>query len=355
MSEVQKSPSAQDTTDLLRRQRREDFLKRCGWTDVVLQGMQADASFRRYYRVQGGKHPALLMEDPPDRPPVPPFVMVEPFILIADHLRNLGFSTPEIFEKDIDNGLLLIEDFGDDTYTRLLKAGVSEEELFEPAVDVLSQLHKNPHRNDLAIGPYDSERYIEEAMLLIDWYYPALTGHAADKDLRESFVQIWQRFFLNLPQDQSALVLRDYHVDNIMRLKDRAGVQSCGLLDFQDALIGQFSYDLMSLLEDARWAMRPELKSHLYNRYLNAMKGHLDEEAFAYSFNLLGAQRHAKVLGIFVRLFARDGKDRYLEFIPHVRSLMMQSLQRPGLEELAQWFVRSGIDFSKPLSVEKSS
>ncbi|MCE9508649.1 MAG: phosphotransferase, partial [Alphaproteobacteria bacterium] len=306
-----------------------------------------DASFRRYYRLLGAPKPMLLMEDPPDRPPVPPFVMVEPYIKIADHLRSMGLHTPEILFKDIPNGLLVIEDFGDDTYTRLFEKGADPKPLYELAVDALVRLHQHPKRNDIDLPKHDADVLIDGAMLLLDWYYPALTGKKPTEDMKKSFANVWKGLFEKLPKDQLTLVLRDYHVDNLMLVPGATGLQSCGLLDFQDASIGQFAYDLMSLLEDARRDMPADLKQHLYDRYINAMK--IDRAAFDYAFRVLAAQRHARVLGVFVRLSLRDGKTRYLQFIPHVHKLFIAAINTPVMKPLKQWFDNNGIDIQQPL------
>lgn len=340
-----KNPTPEDI-NLSRQKVREEFIAGLGWDKVTLEPMQADASFRRYYRLDGTTKPMLLMQDPPDRAPIPPFVMVEPYMQIAEHLRDLGLRPPEIHFKDIDNGLLVIEDFGDDTYTKLFNKGEDPKPLYEAAVDVLVHLHKHPKRNDLALQPYDDKQLVDEAMLLLDWYYPAVTGKKPTEEMKESFAAVWCDLFKKFPKDQETLVLRDYHVDNLMLLKDGKGIKKCGLLDFQDALQGQFSYDLMSLLEDARRDMPKDLKQHLYDRYMDGMGPDLDRKGFDYSFSVLAAQRHAKVLGIFVRLSVRDGKDRYLQFLPHVHGLFMDKLNDPALASLKDWFDKNGVDIS---------
>lgn len=341
--------AAPDDVAARREALRIEFLAAIGWEEVKMEPMQADASFRRYYRLPNAPQPALLMQDPPDRPPIPPYVMVEPFIEIAEHLRDLGLRAPEIFFKDLENGLLVLEDFGDDTYTRLFNAGADPRPLYEMAVDVLIHLHKNPRRNDIDLPAYSDRQLVDEAQLLLDWYYPALTGRKPTDELKESFAGMWRGLFAKMPKDQQSLVLRDYHVDNLMLLKDGEGIGRCGLLDFQDALIGQCSYDLMSLLEDARRDVPEELKQHLYDRYVQAMGPGFDKDGFDYAFRVLAAQRHAKVLGIFVRLHERDGKDRYLQFIPHVHKLFMQAVNDPALAPLKQWFADNGIDIHLPL------
>lgn len=328
---------------------REDFLDAIGWSHVKLHGLQADASFRRYYRMEGTPSAMLMMQDPPDRPPIPPYVMVEPFIKISEHLRDLGLRAPAIHFKDLENGLLILEDFGDDTYTHLFNKGHDPKPLYEMAVDALVHLHKHPQRSDIELPPYDDKQMVDEAMLLLDWYLPSLTGKKTTQEMKDSFADVWRGLFAKLPKDQQTLVLRDYHVDNLMLAADGDGIEKCGILDFQDALIGQFSYDLMSLLEDARRDVPKDLKKHLYDRYLDGMGKDLDRDGFDYSFRVLAAQRHAKVLGIFVRLHERDGKERYLQFIPHVQKLFINAVNDPALAPLKKWFDDHKIDITASL------
>ncbi len=334
-----------------RKFRREKFIQSLGWSHVLLEEMASDASFRRYYRIEGAPmvRPVLLMEDPPDRPPVPPFVMVEPFMKIAAHLRSLGLSAPQVHHSDIPGGLLVLDDFGDDTYTNLLNRDFSAKPLYELAVDVLTHLHKHPGRCAIDLPAYDAQHLVDEAMLLPDWYYPRLSGKKPTEEMKESFANVWRELFARFPKDQETLVLRDYHVDNLMLVPDMKGIRACGLLDFQDALIGQMSYDLMSLLEDARRDVPADLRKHLYDRYMQAMGADFDRAGFDYAFRVLAAQRHAKVLGIFVRLAERDGKDRYLKFIPHVHKLFVESLDNPLLKPLDEWFRGHRIDIRSPL------
>jgi len=137
----------------------------------------------------------------------------------------------------------------------------------------------------------------------------------------------------------SSLVLRDYHVDNLMRLAGKSGLAECGLLDFQDAVFGPVTYDLVSLLEDARREIAPALIAAMYQRYLAAFPA-LDRNAVAASYCVLGAQRHCKVIGIFTRLDRRDGKPRYLAHIPHLWRLVDGDLKHPPLAPLKDWLER---------------
>ena len=337
-----------------RQARREEFL-RTYFKDQPVQviPLQGDASFRRYYRVIGADKPYMLMEDSPDRPPVPPFVMVEPFRDIAQHLRRIGLNAPRIHAENIDHGLLLLDDFGENTYTRLLNSGADAKPLYELAIDVLIHLHNQQDRCDVNVPNYDIATYLQETHLFIDWYIPAVTGRSLNEEARREWDQVWTEILSGLPQDQKTLVLRDYHVDNMMLVEGQSGLDKCGLLDFQDALIGPFAYDVMSLLEDARRSMDETMFDYLlYTKYLPSIKG-LDQQAFLKSFYILAAQRHAKVLGIFVRLFKRDEKERYLGFLPHVHGLFVRALQQNELKPLVAWFEKHKIDIEQIPDVDR--
>jgi aminoglycoside/choline kinase family phosphotransferase len=310
------------------------FLAACGWAEVPRRPLAGDASFRRYERLEAGARRAVLMDAPP------PKEDVRPFIAAARLLRGLGFSAPQILAEDIAAGLLLLEDFGDSTYTRLLAAGAAEEPLYRLAVDLLIALHRG-FRLPAApvVPPYDDERLLNEAALLVDWYLPAITGQPTDRALREDYLACWRSLLPAARRVPDTLVLRDYHVDNLMLLEGRPGVAACGLLDFQDAVIGPISYDLVSLLEDARRDVPADLVAAMLRRYLEAFPA-LDRDAFTASYAVMGAQRNCKIVGIFTRLCVRDGKPVYLAHIPRVWRLIEQDLRHPALQPMARWLDR---------------
>ena len=306
------------------------FLKANGWGSARRLPLAGDASFRRYERLRGGPRPALLMDAPPPREDV------RPFATVARHLAGLGFSAPEIYAADSEAGLLVIEDFGDDTYTARLAAGAAEEPLYALAVDLLIELHRAPRAADVAVPPYDEARLLDEASLLVDWYLPAMRGEPTAADLKRGYLDSWRALLPLADATPTSLVLRDYHVDNLMWLEERAGTARCGLLDFQDAVMGPVVYDLVSLVEDARRDLAPGLAEAMFARYLAAFPG-LDRDAFHAAAAMLAAQRNCKIIGIFTRLSERDGKPVYLEHIPRVWRLLEGDLAHPALAPLRDW------------------
>ena len=321
----------------------EAFLDSAGWQGAHRTPLAGDASFRRYERLSHGSARAVLMD-------APPIEDVRPFVALARHLNGLGLSAPRILAADEAAGLLVIEDLGDETYTRVLAKGADEAALYALAVDVLVDLHRRPASEALPAGlpSYDDERLLDEALLLLDWYLPTVSDREAPATLRDSYATVWRALFPIARAVPESLVLRDYHVDNLMWLPAREGTAACGLLDFQDGVTGPVSYDLVSLLEDARRDIDSSLIFAMLARYLAAFPA-LDQEAFAASYAVLGAQRHAKVIGIFTRLSRRDGKDAYLEHIPRVWRLFEGALAHPALEPMRAW-----IDANIPVAERKA-
>ncbi|MEQ8226925.1 MAG: phosphotransferase [Rhodospirillales bacterium] len=308
------------------------FLDRHGWSGAARSVLAADASFRGYYRLDDGNRRAVLMDAPP------PKEDVRPFVSIARHLIKMGLSAPEVFAEDPAAGLLLLEDLGDATYTRMLADGADAEALYACAVDVLIHIHDRPPETAVprALPPYDERKLMEEACLLADWYLPAVMGHELDDDARQDYFEAWRQPLRQVLTQPKTLVLRDFHVDNLIWLPERSGIQRCGLLDFQDAVAGSPVYDLMSLLEDARREVDPVLTAHMLARYLAAFPD-MDHDALGASYAILGAQRHAKVIGIFTRLSHRDEKPQYLSHIPHVWGMLERALAHPALAEVKAW------------------
>jgi len=312
---------------------RADFIRRAGWSDAGERLLAGDASFRKYFRLSRPRASAVVMDAPP------PQEDVRPFVRIGRHLIGLGLSAPAIHAIDETNGFLLLEDLGDDTFARVLAAGGDEAELYARATDVLVVLHHAGPRALLpGLGAYAGEALIDAAMLLPDWYLPAATGQATSDEETAAYRAAWHACLAAIPATPDTLLLRDYHKDNLLWLPARPGVQACGLLDFQDAQQGHPSYDLVSLIEDARRDVAPAVREACLARYVS--EAGLVGKDFATGFALMAAQRHARIIGLFIRLRKRDGKPEYLQHLPRVWRMFERALQHEALKPLRAWVDR---------------
>lgn len=300
------------------------FVEQAGWGHAAIVPLAGDASFRRYFRVIDGARRAVLMDAPP------PHEDPRPFIAIARHLTAEGFAAPAILASDLDEGLVLIEDFGDERLKEYLEAHPQDEDaVYRRAVELLADLHCCPAAD---LPPYDRAVYQREAALLTQFYCPAV-GLAVDE---AAFVAAWDAVLPLVERSAASpvTVLRDYHAENIM-LIDRPQARGLGLLDFQDALAGHPAYDLVSLLQDARRDVSPDIEAAMLAHY-RAVANPSDDFAAAYA--ILGAQRNTKIIGIFTRLWKRDGKPRYLSFLPRMWDLLERDLAHPALGPVTDWF-----------------
>ena len=312
-----------------REKARYGFVQSCGWGEAAVEALPADASFRRYFRLRRDNATALVMDAPPDKGED-----VRPFMKIDRHLRQLGLTAPEIRQADEAQGFLLLQDFGDATFTRLLAAGHDETTLYELGTDVLAHLHNRADAAAIDLGAYDPALMIEKACLFIDWYLPDLTGQPVSDECRSGFVGAWKSIFETLPPPRLTLVLRDYHLDNLMLLPDERGVAACGLLDFQDALTGPAAYDLATLLINERRDVPPEIAAVMLARYRRSVP--VDDGLLSW-YRICALQRQARVMGIFIRLSNRDGKHGYRTHMPRLTRHFAESLSMPEAAPLAQW------------------
>jgi tRNA threonylcarbamoyl adenosine modification protein YjeE len=336
------------------------LLAESGFANAELQKIPGDASMRSYRRIRAGNQAAILMDSPrrPDGPPVrdgKPYSAIahlaediNPFIAMARGLRSYGFSAPEIYHFDLDHGLVLLEDLGD----QLVVEGDPPrpiEDRYAAAVDLLVSLHMQalPHvlpvTDDIAyeIPRYDMEAFLIEVELLLDWFVPR-AGATLPTGVREAFLVLWREALEPAVSTLPTWVLRDYHSPNLLWLPERKGIARLGLLDFQDALIGPAAYDLASLLQDARVDIPELVELALLGRYTRRRREadpDFDPAAFAALYATLAAQRATKILGIFARLDKRDGKPQYLRHMPRVWRYLKRSLAHPGLAALAAWYM----------------
>lgn len=311
------------------------FLAAHGWAGAMISPLAGDASFRRYFRVMDGNRRAVLMDAPPDKEDS------RPFLSIGAHLDALGFSAPMPLAVDLDQGLILLEDFGDARVNPLLaQAPAREAEIYAVAIDVLAELHRHPAPT---IAPYGAAELRREVRLFPEWYLPA-----ADIVEAPGYDDAWDTVFPKIifeTQAKPVLTLRDFHADNLMLL-DRPGLRGLGLLDYQDALAGHPAYDLVSLLQDARRDVAPALEGLMLDRYMNAA-GIVDILGFRAAYEILGAQRNTKILGVFTRLWKRDNKPDYPAFNTRVWGYLARNLAHPALAPVADWFAANVPDTAR--------
>ena len=300
------------------------FLARHGWGGARIAPLAGDASFRRYFRIHADDgRTAVLMDAPPGKEDS------RPFLAIGSQLHDMGFSAPQALATELDIGLVLLEDFGDDRVGPVLTRDPGRERaVYETAVDILVALHQFPAG---PVPPYAEPELLREARLFPDWYLPAM-GIAEASGYDAAWAPLWAAVRAEPP----VLVLRDYHADNLMII-DRPGLRGLGLLDYQDALAGHPAYDLASLLQDIRRTVSPALEAAMIDRYLVARPG-VDGAAFRTAYAILATQRNIKILGVFTRLYVRDGKAGYPAFHPRLWQLVTRNLADPALAPVADWF-----------------
>ncbi|PZQ49811.1 MAG: aminoglycoside phosphotransferase [Rhodovulum sulfidophilum] len=312
------------------------FLAGTDWRAARRAPLAGDASARRYERLTGGPRRAILMDVPPESG-----LDTTPFLAVADWLRRHGLSAPEILAAAPGPGLALLEDFGDDLVATLCARDPGlEPGLYDAAIDTLARMQELSWAG--AAGwtppPYDMAILMREARLAVEWYLPAVTGAPVPSDLAAEYDALCAAAFAPLLPESTVPIYRDYHAENLVWLPERAGVARIGLLDFQDMLIGHPAYDFVSLVRDARRDIGPALAERARARYL-ARTGR-DAEGFDRAAHVLSAQRNLKILGLFTRLCRRDGKPRYLDYLPRVWTYLEGDLAHPALGPLRGFVAR---------------
>ncbi len=303
-----------------------EFLNAAGWGNAACEPIAGDASTRKYFRLRQSKQCVVLMDASQSRQ------SVAPFIQINRHLHQLGFSVPAILARDDKKGFFLLEDFGDDTFARPLDNRGEAEKLYTLATDVLVALHQHPQAIPKGLRAYDPEKMLADIELFLDWRTPGISEAG-----KAEFRAVWREVLPVAHQVPASLLLRDYHVANLMLLPGREGVRQAGLLDFQDAYQGPITYDLVSLLEDARRDVPDSLREEMVARYL-AQSPALDRKAFETSMAILAALRHTRVLAIFERLSRHEQRHDYKQLhSPRVQRLLQRALAHPMLAGVKHW------------------
>ena len=308
------------------------IFKKIGINDFKLKPIKSDASFRKYFRVyiRNQKRNLLLVDSPKKTE------NNLGYLKATNIFEKINLSVPKIISFNISKGSFLIEDFGINTYTNSLKNGESEYKLYNLATDILIYINNQSKNLKKKLPQYTNKKLIEESMLFLEWYWPAIHKNKPKKDVVNEFIKIWNNLLNKNLRTKKVLVHRDFHIDNLFFLKDRKGLKACGLIDFQDAVIGPTSYDLVSLLEDARRNVNKEVIFKMYNKFVRKLSKKQKED-FVKEYKVLATNRHLKVIGIFTRLCKRDKKNSYLKHIPRLWKLIEYNLNFYSLSELNKW------------------
>ena len=352
-----------------REQLRLDFLAAAGLSQAARAPLPGDASTRRYERLIPADGPTLMLmdqapaaESPPADPAWTPEQRhaagwnavarlsagrVEAFAAVAAHLKSLGLSAPEIPALDAPNGLAVLEDFGDALFVRVIEDGADETPLYLAAVEAQAALHEAGNPPQTLHGPggdwplltYDETALQGGADLFVEWL-PRLDDRVAfDAAAVAEWREAWSPLVASGAAGASVMAHRDYHAENLIWLPERAGAARVGMIDFQDAVRAHPSWDLHSLLQDARRDVSPALEAEALDRYF-ALRPQVDRAAFMADYAGLAALNEARIIGIFARLIARDGKPRYRQFLPRMWRHLNANLEQPALAPVARWFDR---------------
>jgi N-acetylmuramate 1-kinase len=349
-----------------RAEARARVLAEAGFAGANESPLPGDASTRRYVRLEKAGRHGMLMDAPPSNEtgPCPPDAdpatrkrlgynaearlaasRVEAFVGVARHLTAHGLSAPLVNAWDRPTGYAVIEDLGDALFYDVVEGGHPEAPPYHAAIEALAHLHAiaAPPALDFDGGAwplldYDRIAMLAEVDLMLEWFAGRLMGVALPDEARASWHMAWDKALAPVLAGPRVLVLRDFHAQNLLWLPDRHGPARVGLLDFQDGLAGHPAYDLVSLLEDARRDVSPDTVQSSLAHYIAISGANADEMHAA--FAVLGAQRNAKIIGIFARLAIRDGKARYLDLLPRVIAHMRGDIRHARLADVAAWFER---------------
>lgn len=323
---------------------REDFLRSSGnW--AVVAPLRTDGSSRTYARVQNPRgKTAVLMESAPDFSPLSsPGHRISDFLRLATALRETGLHAPEIYAAEPDDGLILMEDFGDTSFHDVLRKGAAPLELYKMAAQILAHLRVQPP--DVELPDYFQSHVHKGRQRIVDWYLPAIKRAQNPDGLVDSYLDAWAKVERTLPPPATGFVHADVHVDNLMWIEDAQGLNRCGILDFQGAMKGPLAYDVANLLGDMRISVPASVHEPVLDIACDGMN-RSNAESFRLWRITLSAQFHARMVGQVIRLALVSGKPQYMDYLPRLLVALQEDLKHPFLIPMERWMRENGVDLN---------
>ena len=301
-------------------------------TDYDINPASSDASFRRYFRVRFDEQTLIVMDAPPDKE------NSHPFIEIATYLESMGVNAPHVLSKDFTQGFFLLSDLGQQQYLEVLNKN-NADELYQDALHTLQAIQLQGKQFSEKLPLYNKQLLLNEMLLFQEWYLARHLDIKLTKQQHEIFFATHSLLIDSALQQPQVFVHRDYHSRNLMYIRDEGNP---GVLDFQDAVYGPVTYDLVSLLRDCYIAWPDEVVEKWVFKYLHDLQKcdmckDVSERQFLMWFDWMGVQRHLKATGIFARLNYRDNKPGYLGDIPRTLGYVLSVTGK--YEELAEFNV----------------
>lgn len=333
-----------DITEEERQQQMRAFVDSTEFADCPLLPLRADASVRRFFRVEKGDKTAVLMDA---RPPLEDTAVFE---TMQKKLETIGLTVPTVYAMNHTQGLVLMEDFGDERYFELITQKKEDvQKLYNLAVDVL--VHK--FFADPAIALEESVAYSDEYWLFrveqfLIHYMPHVMKRTPTAEEREEFLALFHDAIATAHHFDPVLLHGDYGAQNLYYMPDRAGVKALGLIDFQDMtdargnMMGSPAFDLVFLLQDVRIDLPQGLEAEMLARFIEKTKI-ADAELFKGEYATIGTAQAVKCLGLFARLGYGQGRKEYLDFIPYCWRNLENNLRHPALQEIKNWFDKHNI------------
>lgn len=309
------------------------FLRKTKLNNYDILPIVGDASDRKYYRLRRGSNSLILMDTSKT------IETLKSYLSVGKYLANNKFSVPEIFDVDLENGYVILEDFGNTLDIYLPNNSKDLKNIYYSAVNLIIAL------STLKVPPFaefDKQFFLKELSIFSNWYVPYL-DRTFGKEKLDEFEACWNKplKYLSINDKNHVFVHKDMHCGNLFWLPKRSGVRNLGIIDFQNAKSGSGVYDITSLLYDCRFSIPQSLRNNLLKKYLLS-KG-WDIENFKTLCDIYIAQRNIKILGNFLQIYRQKDNASYLKFLPSVRSFIQKSLDHPILKDVKVWFAKNNI------------